>query len=427
MVLEMIGNIIISIVNILAFNKMMDVFFEERRTPFAVLLSSYVPLLLYGVFIDAAAAMIGVLFMALSIFIITLNYKSSMLKRVIAVVYLFIMYESVIAIMSNFFVGNLPLFGNISQDTVLYMLASLVFYVLVILMFKYFKYIRKNIFDFRAFFSLILVIAATYVATALYITTDISRTAYFNLYTIFLAGSTFLVFFQYNALSKAHVEKLKSTLHAQEKEYYSTQCQLMQESTEQVKSIRHDMVIHLSTLRDYSLKNKTGEITDYLNRLLGDVGESELYSGTGNLAFDSIINFKLKNAKADDIKLDIRMLIPSVLNVDVTDVVTILGNLLDNALDAVAKVEGKEIKLDIEFAKGCLFIKLDNSFNGEIKYSDEKVGEKRQLASLKNEKGHGYGLKNIRQSVEKYNGHLKISYSESVFSVGILLCVDENF
>jgi len=99
----------------------------------------------------------------------------------------------------------------------------------------------------------------------------------------------------------------------------------------------------------------------------------------------------------------------------------VLGNMLDNALDAVAKVDEKMIKLDIEFVKGGLFIKVDNSFNGEVKYLNENDGEERKIASLKDGEEHGYGLKNIMQSVEKYNGHMEISHTSNIFSVGVFL------
>lgn len=121
---------------------------------------------------------------------------------------------------------------------------------------------------------------------------------------------------------------------------------------------------------------------------------------------------------------NMRLLIPPALNVDIADSVTIIGNLLGNALDAIAKVKNKEIKLDIEFNKSVLFIKIENPFDGRVKYADGNAGEETHIVSLKDGDGHGHGLKNIRRSVEKYNGYVKINYADNVFSVGILLHVD---
>ena len=196
----------------------------------------------------------------------------------------------------------------------------------------------------------------------------------------------------------------------------------MQESVKKVRSIRHDMNFHLATLKDFSINNK--EATDYINSLLGDISDSEVYSSAGNIAFDSIINFKLKTAKDDNIKLDLSLFIPPVLNIEIADIVTILGNLLDNALDAVAKIEDKMIKLDIEFSKSCLFIMIENSFGGTIKYAKGKSKKEKCIATLKSEGEHGYGLDNIQKSVEKYNGYIDIAHCDNIFSVGIVLYVD---
>jgi len=181
------------------------------------------------------------------------------------------------------------------------------------------------------------------------------------------------------------------------------------------------MNFHLATIKELSIDNKS--TTDYINGLLEDISESEVYSSTGNIAFDSIINFKLKTAKEENIKLDLALFIPPVLNIEIADIVTILGNLLDNALDAVTKVEDKMIRLDIEFSKSNLHINIDNSFDGNIKYTERKGENERRIATLKMQGEHGYGLENVRKSVEKYNGHIDISHESNIFSVGVLLYV----
>jgi len=224
-----------------------------------------------------------------------------------------------------------------------------------------------------------------------------------------------------SAIKLEHEYKLNAELQAKEKDYYFAQCQLMQESATQVRAVQHDMKNHLATIDTYTKSGNYEGVKSYLDSLMDGIEKSELYSDTGNIAFDSVINYKLRNAKSDNIQLTLSIAVSPELNVDVVDVVTVLGNMLDNALDAVAKVDEKMIKLDIEFVKGGLFIKVDNSFNGEVKYLNENDGEERKIASLKDGEEHGYGLKNIMQSVEKYNGHMEISHTSNIFSVGVFL------
>ena len=191
----------------------------------------------------------------------------------------------------------------------------------------------------------------------------------------------------------------------------------MHQSTEQIKTIRHDMKLHLVTAMDYNANNKTDELADYLKRLLGDIEKSEVYSNTGNIAVDSIINFKLKDVVENNIKTDIDVFISKDLNMEVVDIVAIFGNLLDNALEGVAKVEDKRIKLTITSNKGDVLIKIENTFDGAVQYADDKGNASKTILTRKDGDQHGYGLKNIQKSAEKYNGHIEIGHEDNVFSV----------
>ena len=64
---------------------------------------------------------------------------------------------------------------------------------------------------------------------------------------------------------------------------------------------------------------------------------------------------------------------------------------------------------------------MDNAFDGNIKYSMGKIGNPDYIVSRKKGSDHGYGLINIRNAVEKYNGHIDIRHEGNVFSVGVVL------
>jgi signal transduction histidine kinase len=426
--LNNIGTALFIVIHIFAIERFMRVFFEKRRTSSTVFLLSC-SLYIIAQFIRHFGGLnmsfplgsyaMGAIVQLPIFFVIALNYDSSTLKRIVASVYAFITFEAIITFIGNFVINNIPRVEFISTMVAMRFISAILFYLTSIILFKCFKYIKKADYDFPAFSGLALIIGISTLIVGLHNSNAISRIIYFYLNTVLLVISTFLVFYLYNALSKAHEEKLKTALHMQEREYYFAQSKLMQESVKKVRSIRHDMNLHLAAIKDFAKDNKV--ITDYIDGLLGNIDESEVYSSTGNIAFDSIINFKLKNAAEGNIKLDLSLFIPAVVNIEIADIVIILGNLLDNALTAVAKVEDKVIKLDIEFSKGNLFIKIDNTFDGSVKYAE---GEEKRIVTLKSGEEHGHGLNNIRKSVEKYNGHIDITHDNNVFSVGVLLYVD---
>jgi len=419
--------LIFNFVAMLAIERLMGVFFEKRKTSFVVLALS---LLLYFILSSAAFLLWNMPIVSLTIslatfFIITLNYESTTRKRLVATFGTFVILSAIDLLVSlSFGVYEIEVFYTSGMDSIFgFIILGAITYMLALLLRK-FKNIRKNAMNstmFLIFYSVVLVLTLAFL---IFVVMPYLPFGTAIIAVIALLGVNIFMYYIHDILSATYEDKLKSELHSQEKEYYFAQCQLMQESVERVKTIRHDMKLHLVTAADYNASGKVNELADYLQGLLGDISISEIYSDTGNIAFDSIINFKLKAAAEKNIKTDINVFVPPALNIEVADIVTILGNLLDNALDAVAKTSDKTIKLNVRASKGNLFIKVDNSFDGEVKYAKGKDGIAEAITTRKSGDNHGYGLKNIRKVAEKYNGHVKITHSDNVFSTGVFLYVD---
>ena len=416
------------VMNTIALERLMRMFFDKRRTSLVLTVFSY---LLFIIPPSVAYLLNTPLFIflasILAIGVITLNYKSSIAKRCVATVFIFTFFL-LLEILALLLLDSLQLIRLVAAEHIehlAYVTMGLTTLLLALLL-QRFADLRK---EHRAgalywissmSIPTISLFLLFYLLTSLYFT----QTATIVFVATLAAINLVYVYFQ-DTIFKSHEDKLKSALHEQEKDYYFSQLQLMQQSAEQIKTIRHDMKMHLATAMDYNANNRTDELADYLKGLLGDIGKGEVYSDTGNIAVDSIINFKLKAAVENNIQLDSKVLVPPVLNIEAADVVTILGNLLDNALDAVSKVEDKRIKLNVKATKGNLFIAIENTFDGKIKYANGKDGIEKVIVTRKDNSKHGYGLKNIRKSVEKYNGHMDINHEGNIFTVGILLYVDD--
>jgi len=405
-------------VTTLAIERVMKIFFIKRKSPLILIVLSYsllyLSLMLSGVW--------WTFFIHLfALFVVSLNYESTLMKRVASIggsLYVMLSLTGIINAVAHF----LPTDWYAENRGLTALLISFLVYVMTWIAYLMFKHIKTGNINLNKLWLPLIIFPVIYIIIELFYF-FIDRTV------VGIAANTFhflsvviIIFYLYNVVSKVVADNIEAALHSQEKEYYFAQCQLMQETMEKMKSVRHDIKMHLATLKDHTSDNQVA--TNYLNRLLGDINESKAYSDTGNIAFDSIINFKLSNAKFDNIALDLNVAVPPEINVEVADIVTIIGNLLDNALEAVTKTTEKFIKLDIEYGKGGLFIRVDNAFNGEISYLDNQIGTEKQIVSSKNSDEHGYGLKNIRQSVEKYNGYLKIIYDKTIFSVVAFLYVD---
>ncbi|MPM85063.1 hypothetical protein SDC9_132140 [bioreactor metagenome] len=116
------------------------------------------------------------------------------------------------------------------------------------------------------------------------------------------------------------------------------------------------------------------------------------------------------------IKSEISLKVPDKLNIRPFDLSVVLGNLLDNAIEAAAKAEEKVVRVNAELERNVLYINIANSFDGKLNYKDGKLDS----TKTDNEK-HGIGLNSVMKSVENYNGTMSIHHSDNMFFADVLI------
>ncbi len=228
----------------------------------------------------------------------------------------------------------------------------------------------------------------------------------------------FIAFDLYNSLLDIYQEKIRNVMLNQEREYYYKQCLIMQKAVEDTKSFRHDYNNHMSILNEFISKGEVSSAEKYISNLREEHQKyTSIYSSTGNIPIDSILNYKLNSLSDKKVNIVIEVNVPTELPVEVMDISTILTNLLDNAASALCKVENnKQLNVKIVYMKGMLIISIANSYNGTVHYENGEI-----VTTKKNKDEHGKGLSNIRKTAEKYNGLLKLSHNESIFTSEVLL------
>ncbi len=134
---------------------------------------------------------------------------------------------------------------------------------------------------------------------------------------------------------------------------------------------------------------------------------------------DSVLNFKLQQAIDKNIEIKLKMAIPNEIEIKSFDIAIILGNLIDNAIDAVCKLsEGRYIDIKIKYNSGRILIEISNPYNGEI--TKEKGNF---VTTHKDKSNHGIGISNVKGVVKKYKGDMNIIFDNEKFSVYILMYV----
>ena len=238
--------------------------------------------------------------------------------------------------------------------------------------------------------------------------------------SIILLGINVVIFFVYNNMAKETELCRLNTVYRQQIELYDIHMNERETSMLNLRNVSHDMKQKLFPLIELAENKKNKEILEYVQNLIDESGiQSFGIARSGNNTIDSLVNYKYSVAKNKGIEFCIDLKIPIKMNFSNADLCVILGNALDNAIEATSKLAEKErsVKLAIKYVQNNLSIVVINSFNGSLKR--ERGG--RLITTKPDASNHGIGLKSIQKAVEMYNGIMHIDSNENIFTLKILL------
>lgn len=186
-----------------------------------------------------------------------------------------------------------------------------------------------------------------------------------------------------------------------------------QKDEERVKSIYHDMKNHLLVLEN---KENTEETRAMAKKLREQIENYEEYTHTGNEFLDVIIKDKTRITKEKNIDFIVVIDFNNINSIEPLDISTIFGNALDNAIEGVEKLPEEKRVIFVKAGKvnDFLSIVIENNYNPEIKLENKKTTKKDTFL-------HGYGIQNIENAVEKYNGTCTIKKENEKFTLKILI------
>lgn len=229
------------------------------------------------------------------------------------------------------------------------------------------------------------------------------------------------VFRLYDALSKAYQEASEKQILEQQILAYSNRFRLEKQMRDRVERIHHDMKNFLEHLLYLAKEKKTAEIAAYIAQIQNEIRLPDQNVQSGNPDVDGILNFKLQEAEEAGLSMDVQVIMPTEIGIASIDLTSILGNLLDNAIEAAKTSSEKKLKVQILYDRHVLLVSVENSYSGSIRFCSDG------LLTTKKEPGkHGIGLKSARQAAEKYDGILKINHTDSTFQVDVVLYEDEK-
>ena len=217
----------------------------------------------------------------------------------------------------------------------------------------------------------------------------------------------------FNISRQYEVEKELARLKSEQAELLERDYTTLNRAYEVNAKLFHDFHNHIGVLRQLLTHEKYGEAVRYLDELQAPVQDLTAAVWTGDETADYLINSKAAAAEAAGIRFQAQVEFPRRTNIRSVDLCAILGNLLDNAIEAARQVPDRSertVALTIRRIHQMLVIKVENSF------AAAPVQENGQLKTTKTGGGlHGWGLKSAQTAAEKYDGMVQANVSGEIF------------
>ncbi|MCI9229944.1 MAG: GHKL domain-containing protein [Lachnospiraceae bacterium] len=183
-----------------------------------------------------------------------------------------------------------------------------------------------------------------------------------------------------------------------------------------VRGWRHDYHNHMQVMKAKLSMGDLDGMGAYLDQLERELDRVDTLVKSGNLMTDAILNSKLTLARRNNIQVNCKAKLPERLPMEDVDLCVILGNLLDNAIEACQKLEedSRTLRLYMAVNKGQFYLSLQNSAPQEPDFD-----ARHYITSKRG--NHGLGMKRVKAAVDKYQGYLNLANEPGIFAAEVTM------
>lgn len=326
--------------------------------------------------------------------------------------------------------SNILSLTGIEEYSYFFVVGSAVSKIVMYIMLHLLKHCRKSNSFLNVPFSywlriFLIPIATIYIINNTYwLTMESNDKTFFTITAILMILVNYITFDVYDMLGSHMEAEKKNVVYEQQIALCNKQAAEREAAYQATRMIRHDLNGYLIDLKATLQSGRLAEAEMKIDEILKN---NQLYSNevshSGNLVIDSLINYKDSLAKTEEIDLRCDIVVPEQLPYEGSDLCIILGNLIDNAMEAVEKLpsELRYIHISVVQRKGNLGISIRNPYRGNIRMNNGG----QILTSKQDKKNHGLGILSVQRTVDKYNGECIIRPKNGIFEVMILLYPQE--
>ena len=246
---------------------------------------------------------------------------------------------------------------------------------------------------------------------------------WFVLSSVLLVLSNVVIFLILGEMHRLQMDKLKIELAEQrlaaQEQYYAE----LTERNKEIKKHIHDTKNLLLVLQSYVMQGNIHDAETHLKEMLDNL-DSGTMDYTGNIVLDTVLGAKINEAQKYAVKIVPAIALYGQLNIKVLDLALLLGNALDNAIEATSKINGetkKKIYLTVKLHQDILHIVVKNPVVHPVQIENNSVKTNKENAEM-----HGFGIPNMQTIVQKYKGTLDLRSVDQIFVLNIVLENEEE-
>jgi len=237
-----------------------------------------------------------------------------------------------------------------------------------------------------------------------------------GIFAVLLVSS--VLFSLYKRIQEESDDRVRDVMYQQQLEYYTRQYEDISRSQQETSKMRHELKNQYILIKALAEKGDCEGIIRAMNQMNHE-SDGLVRCKTGNLAVDAVMNYKIATAQRNGIQFDLNLNIPTKFDTNDIKLCGLLGNAIDNAVEACRRIQGREKRIQVYMAvqKKNLFIEVKNPYDGTL-LRDSKghlLTRKEQAVN------HGFGLSIMQELLGNNYGTMETIWDEQEFCLRMIL------
>lgn len=311
-------------------------------------------------------------------------------------------------------------------STLLYLLFTFIFTVIFLYILEDISFLPKKVHIFLVTATVVALFVSTFFLNIIVeIDTDAISMKYriqLNCISIFILMIFLTMIFLIQVISKTFQENITLAKQIYMHKENEERNKIILQSANNLRKWKHDYSNHLAVIQELLESKSYEQLNQYITQQRECIPKTFPIINTGHAIIDAILTSKYTIAQSEEISFTYSVILPTCFPISDIEVTGILGNLLDNSIEACINIKqtqniSPQIKVTLKPQRSMLHIRVENNSSGNYQYNTSG-----QLKSTKTDaEHHGNGLANVRQIAETNSGFCNVTAETNFFTVDVYI------